>query len=125
MGLILLIILILLLVGALPTWGYSRNWGYRPMGGLGLVLVIVLVLLLLGYIPRGFYACMRAGSVVAGIQTTAPKRRPTPAVRPIASAPQNVTRHAPLIALAPPTKAANPPSVPRNSSDAPATTAIK
>jgi hypothetical protein len=45
---ILLIILILLLVGALPTWPYSTGWGYYPSGGLGLVLVIVLVLVLLG-----------------------------------------------------------------------------
>jgi hypothetical protein len=45
---ILLIILILLLVGALPAWPYSRGWGYYPTGGLGLVLVIVLVLVLLG-----------------------------------------------------------------------------
>jgi Protein of unknown function (DUF3309) len=50
MGLILLIILILLLVGAFPRWGYNQNWGYGPSGLLGLVLV----LLLLGYIPRGF-----------------------------------------------------------------------
>lgn len=54
MGLILLIILILLLVGAFPGWGYSRNWGYGPSGVLGLVLIIVLILLLLGYIPRGW-----------------------------------------------------------------------
>jgi hypothetical protein len=54
MGLILLIVLIVLLVGGLPTWPHSREWGYRPAGGLGLVLVIVLILLLLGYIPRGF-----------------------------------------------------------------------
>ena len=54
MGLILQIILIVLLMGGLPTWGYSRSWGYGPSGGLGLVLVIVLVLLLLGYIPVGF-----------------------------------------------------------------------
>jgi len=45
---ILLIILILLLLGALPTWPYSSEWGYYPSGGLGLVLVIVIVLLLLG-----------------------------------------------------------------------------
>lgn len=44
---ILLIVLLLLLIGALPTWPHSRNWGYYPSGGLGLVLVIVLVLLLL------------------------------------------------------------------------------
>ena len=45
---ILLIILILLLIGALPTWPYSNGWGYYPSGGLGLVFVIVLVLVLLG-----------------------------------------------------------------------------
>jgi hypothetical protein len=54
MGLILLIIVIVLLVGAMPRWGYSHNWGYGPTGGLGLVLVILLILLLLGYLPRGF-----------------------------------------------------------------------
>lgn len=47
MGLILLIILILLLLGAIPTWPYSRNWGYGPSGGIGLILVIILILLLL------------------------------------------------------------------------------
>ena len=45
---ILLIILILLLIGALPTWPYSSGWGYYPSGGIGLVLVIVLILVLLG-----------------------------------------------------------------------------
>jgi hypothetical protein len=50
MGTILLIILILLLVGALPTWPYSSGWGYYPTGGLGLVLVIFIVLLLMGRI---------------------------------------------------------------------------
>jgi hypothetical protein len=54
MGLVLLILVLLLLVGGLPTWGYSRNWGYGPSGGLGLVLFILVILLLLGYIPRGF-----------------------------------------------------------------------
>jgi VIT1/CCC1 family predicted Fe2+/Mn2+ transporter len=47
---ILLIILLLMLIGALPAWPHSRNWGYRPSGGLGLVLVIALILYLLGYI---------------------------------------------------------------------------
>ena len=51
MGLVLLILLIVLLMGGLPTWGYSRSWGYGPSGGLGLVLVIVLVLLFMGHIP--------------------------------------------------------------------------
>ena len=50
LGTILLIILILLLLGALPTWGYSRGWGYGPSGILGLVLIVVLILFLLGRI---------------------------------------------------------------------------
>jgi Protein of unknown function (DUF3309) len=45
---ILLIVLIVLLLGALPAWPYSRSWGYYPSGGLGLVVVVVLILLLLG-----------------------------------------------------------------------------
>lgn len=48
LGTILLIVLILLLVGALPSWPHSRSWGYGPSGGLGLVLIIVIVLLVLG-----------------------------------------------------------------------------
>jgi len=48
MGTILVILLILLLIGALPTWPYSSGWGYYPSGGLGLVLLIILVLVLLG-----------------------------------------------------------------------------
>ena len=47
-GTILLIVLILLLIGALPTWPYSRAWGYGPSGGLGLILIILIVLLVLG-----------------------------------------------------------------------------
>jgi hypothetical protein len=47
-GFILLIVLVLLLIGAFPSWPHSRSWGYAPTGGLGLVLVIVVVLLLLG-----------------------------------------------------------------------------
>jgi Protein of unknown function (DUF3309) len=50
MRLILFIIVILLLVGALPTWPYSAGWGYYPSGGLGLVVIVLLVLLLVGYI---------------------------------------------------------------------------
>jgi hypothetical protein len=49
-GLILLIILIILLIGAAPSWPYSRNWGYYPSGGLGLLLLIIIILLLLGRI---------------------------------------------------------------------------
>jgi hypothetical protein len=47
LGTILLVLLILMLLGALPTWPHSRKWGYYPSGGLGLVLVILVVLLLL------------------------------------------------------------------------------
>jgi hypothetical protein len=50
LGTILLIVLILMLLGALPTWPHSKNWGYYPSGGLGLVLGILIVLLLLGRI---------------------------------------------------------------------------
>ena len=47
MGLILLVLLIILLLGAVPAWPHSRNWGYGPSGGLGLIVLIVIVLLLL------------------------------------------------------------------------------
>ena len=50
LGTILLIILILLLIGAIPSWPHSRSWGYAPVGGLGLVVVIIVVLLLMGRI---------------------------------------------------------------------------
>jgi len=50
MGIILIVVLVILLIGAAPNWPYSRSWGYYPSGTLGLVLVIVLILLLLGRI---------------------------------------------------------------------------
>jgi hypothetical protein len=50
LGTILLIVLVLLLIGALPTWPYSSGWGYYPSGGLGLILIILLVLVLMGRI---------------------------------------------------------------------------
>jgi hypothetical protein len=50
MGTILIIILILLLIGAVPHWPYSRGWGYYPGGVIGLLLVVVLILLLLGHL---------------------------------------------------------------------------
>jgi hypothetical protein len=50
LGTVLLVLLILMLVGALPTWPYSRNWGYGPTGGLGVILIILLILVLLGRI---------------------------------------------------------------------------
>jgi hypothetical protein len=50
LGTILIVILILLLVGALPTWQHSSSWGYGPTGGLGLILLVVIVLLVMGRI---------------------------------------------------------------------------
>jgi hypothetical protein len=50
LGTILIIILILLLIGAVPRWGYSRSWGYGPSGLLGLILIIIVILVLLGRI---------------------------------------------------------------------------
>jgi hypothetical protein len=50
LGTVLIVVLILMLLGALPRWSHSSNWGYYPSGGLGLVLVIVVVLILLGRI---------------------------------------------------------------------------
>jgi hypothetical protein len=50
LGTILMVVLILALVGAIPTWGYSSGWGYGPSGGIGFVLLIVLILVLLGHI---------------------------------------------------------------------------
>ena len=48
LGTILIVILVLALLGVLPRWSHSRNWGYAPSGGIGLVLLIIIVLLLLG-----------------------------------------------------------------------------
>ena len=50
LGTVLIIVLVLVLLGALPTWGHSRNWGYGPSGLLGLILVVVVVLVLMHYI---------------------------------------------------------------------------
>jgi hypothetical protein len=54
MGLLLLIVLVVLLLGSVPAYPYSRNWGYGPSGLLGLLLVVFLVLLLMGAIPWGY-----------------------------------------------------------------------
>lgn len=54
MGIILLIVLFLLLLGAIPRWGYSKSWGNGPSSALGVILVVVLALVLLGRIPHGF-----------------------------------------------------------------------
>ncbi len=48
LGTIILILLILMLVGAIPTWPHSRSWGYGPSGGLGLIVIILVILLLMG-----------------------------------------------------------------------------
>ena len=50
LGTILIVLLILMLIGALPTWPHSRNWGYYPSGGIGMIVLILVVLLLLGQI---------------------------------------------------------------------------
>jgi hypothetical protein len=50
LGTILLVVLILMLIGAIPTWPHSKSWGYYPSGGIGLLVVILLILLLLGRI---------------------------------------------------------------------------
>lgn len=50
LGTILLIVLILILIGAIPTWPHSRSWGYGPSGGLGLVVLILIILILMGYV---------------------------------------------------------------------------
>lgn len=50
LGTILIVLLVLMLLGALPNWSHSKNWGYGPTGGLGLVLVILVVLMVLGRI---------------------------------------------------------------------------
>ncbi len=50
LGIVLVVLLVVMLLGALPTWGHSRNWGYGPTGGLGLVLLILIILLFLGKI---------------------------------------------------------------------------
>jgi Protein of unknown function (DUF3309) len=48
LGTVILVVVILMLLGALPTWGHSRNWGYGPSGGLGLVLLVLIILLVMG-----------------------------------------------------------------------------
>ena len=55
MGMLLLILLVLLLLGGMPTWGYSRSWGYGPSGVVGLLLILVLVLVVLNVVPWGFH----------------------------------------------------------------------
>ena len=53
LGLVLLVVVIVLLLGAAPVYPYSRQWGYAPMGGLGAILLIIIILALLGVIPLG------------------------------------------------------------------------
>jgi len=48
LGMIILIVVVLMLIGAIPTWPHSQNWGYYPSGGLGLVVIVLLILLLMG-----------------------------------------------------------------------------
>ena len=53
LGTILIVVLILMLIGAMPTWGHSRNWGYAPSGGLGTLLLILVILMMLGHVRFG------------------------------------------------------------------------
>lgn len=53
LGTILLVVLLLILIGAVPAWPHSRNWGYAPSGGLGTLLLILVVLMLLGHVRIG------------------------------------------------------------------------
>ncbi len=55
MGLLLLIVLLVLLLGGVPAWPYSRNWGYGPSGVVGLLLVLLLILLVVDVVPWGFH----------------------------------------------------------------------
>jgi hypothetical protein len=59
MGLILLIVLIVILLGGLPTWPHSRNWGYGPSGVVSLLLIVLLVLLFMQVLPWGFSPVVR------------------------------------------------------------------
>ena len=53
LGTVLLVLLILMVIGAMPTWPHSREWGYGPSGGIGLILMILLILVLIGRVPIG------------------------------------------------------------------------
>ena len=74
MGLILLIVLILLLVGSLPTWGYSRKWGAGPSGLLGLLVLVLIVLLLVGVVAPGWSSGFfgNSGHMGGGMRSTLP-----------------------------------------------------
>jgi hypothetical protein len=69
LGTILLIILILILIGALPTWPYSSGWGYYPSGGAGLILIIVIILLIMGRISRQRPRALRPAVFVCVLST--------------------------------------------------------
>ena len=76
LGTVLLIVLILMLLGAIPTWPHSRNWGYGPSGGLGLVLLIIMILLLLNrlYVLVNVYIERRTNAM-SGKTWVAPSNR--------------------------------------------------
>lgn len=85
LGLLLLVILILLLLASIPTWPYSRAWGYYPSGILGLIILILLLFALLGYIPlmeSRLSAPSMAPSVVEPSNTTVTPVEPTTPVHP-------------------------------------------
>src|SRR4030095_12295213 len=76
LGTILLIILILLLIGALPSWPYSSGWGYYPSGGLGLVVIILLILVLMGRLYPAGYFDQQIGNSAPATDASVPARIP-------------------------------------------------
>jgi hypothetical protein len=54
MGIILVILVVLLILGGLPTWRHSKDWGYAPVGGLGVLLLVLVILMVVNVVPRGF-----------------------------------------------------------------------
>ena len=85
LGTILLIILILLLIGALPAWPYSRGWGYYPTGGLGLLLIIILILVLMGRISAQCSGQRRAAvrSAIGAARHAGGRRSMQDSLRPL------------------------------------------
>ena len=76
LSILLLVLIVILLLGALPAWPYSRSWGYYPSGGIGLVLVIILVLVLMGHLSGEPLTCTPAADgpfarLRAGVHGTA------------------------------------------------------
>jgi len=78
MGTLLLIVLVLLIIGSLPRWDHSRNWGYYPSGGLGTLAIILLVLVLMGYLPHRFRHAARPLARLRRCSSETPLSESTP-----------------------------------------------